>query len=119
MDVAIIPGNFKPKDFNRMSRRTGILFSITAFLLVPILLGMTPLNFVHKMGSGCPFSQGKQALKCNPCPFHSIVSHDDPTVVNLSTASLDQELTPLLGIQVLDSDSIPSNITFNYAPMRC
>ena len=119
MDVANTQSNFEPKDFNRMSRRTRILLCITAFLLVPILLGMTTLNFVHKMGSECPFSQGKQALKCNPCPFHSIVSQDDPTVVNLSIASLDQELTPAFDIQALDADSIQSTNTFNSVPLRC
>ena len=92
---------------------------MTAILLIPILLGMTPLNFVQKMGSGCPFSQDKQVLKCNLCPFNSIVSQADPAVVNLSTASLDQELTPAFDIKTLDADSIPSNITFDSAPLRC
>ena len=119
MDVAIIQSNFKLRNFNWMSRKQRTLLSMTAILLIPVLLGMTPLNFAHKMGSGCPFSQGKQALKCNLCPFNSIVSQADPTAINLSAASLDQELTPAFDIQLLDADSIPSNITFNPAPMRC
>ncbi len=84
-----------------MSRKTKILLFLTAILLIPILLGMTPLNFVQKMGSGCPFSQDKQVLKCHLCPFNSIVSQGDPFVVNLSTASLDQELTPAFDIKTL------------------
>jgi hypothetical protein len=102
-----------------MSKRSKITLSVTAIVLIPILLGMTPLNLVHKIGAGCPFSQGKQNLKCNPCPFHSIVSQDDPTVVNLNLTPLDQELTPAFDIQVLDSDSIHSNTTFNFVPLRC
>jgi hypothetical protein len=102
-----------------MSKRSRIILSVTAILLIPILLGMTPLNFVQKIGTGCPLSQSKQVLKCNPCPFNSIVSQDDPTIVNLNLTSLDKEFTPTLGIQVLDSDSIHSNTTFNSVPLRC
>ena len=96
-----------------------LLFIIPAILLIPILLAMTPLNFVHKIGAGCPFSQGKQGLKCNPCAFHSIISQDDPTIVNLNLTLLDQESTPALDIQALDPDSIYSSITFNSVPLRC
>ena len=96
-----------------------LLFIILAIFLIPILLGMTPLNFIHKIGAGCPFSQGKQGLKCNPCSFHSIISQDDPTIVNLNLTPLDHELTPTLDIQDLDTDSIHSNITFHSVPLRC
>ena len=96
-----------------------LLFIIPAILLIPILLGMTPLNFVQKIGAGCPLSQTKQVLKCNPCPFNSIVSQDDPTIVNLNLTRLDQESTPVLGIEVLESDSIHSNTSFNSVPLRC
>ena len=97
-----------------------LLFVIPAILLIPILLGMTPLNFVQKIGAGCPLSQGKQALKCNPCSFNSIISKDDPTVVNLNLTRMDQESTPAASdIEVLDPDSLCSNITFNSVPLRC
>jgi len=102
-----------------MSGRSKLFILIPTIILIPILLGMTPLNFVQKIGAGCPLSQGKQVLKCNPCPFNSIVSQDDPTIVNLNLTPLDQESTPVLDIQVLDSDSIQSNITFNSVPLRC
>jgi hypothetical protein len=96
-----------------------LLLIIPVILLIPILLGMTPLNFVHKIGAGCPFSQGKQALKCNPCPFHSIISQDDPTILNLNLTPLDQEslLVQEFGISLLES--INSNISFNSVPLRC
>jgi hypothetical protein len=102
-----------------MSGRHELRFIITAILLIPILLGMTPLNFVQKIGAGCPFSQGKQVLKCNPCPFDSIISQDEPTIDNLNLAPLTQESTPTFDIQVLDSDSIHSNTIFNSVPLRC
>ena len=102
-----------------MLGRHKLLLFIPAILLSPILLGMTPLNMAHKIGAGCPFSQGKQALTCNPCPFHSIVSHDDPLIVNLNLTPLNQESTPTLDIQVLDPDSVHSNIALNSVPLRC
>jgi len=102
-----------------MLSRHKLLLLIPTILLLPILLGMTPLNMAHKIGAGCPFSQDKQALTCNPCPFHSIVSHDDPLIVNLNLTPLNQESTPTLDIQVLDPDSIHSNINFKSVPLRC
>jgi len=103
-----------------MSYKWKFLIIVTAIVLIPVLTGMTPVNFVHKIGAGCPFSQGKQVLTCNPCPFHSLISQDDPIVINLSLAtSLDQESTSAVDVQALNSDSIHSNITFNSVPLRC
>ena len=45
-----------------MLGRHKLLILIPALILIPILLGMTPLNFVQKIGADVPFSQGKQAL---------------------------------------------------------
>ena len=102
-----------------MLGRQKLLILIPALILIPILLAIIPLNFVQKIGAGCPFSEGRQVLKCNPCPFNSFISHDDPTIVNLNLTQLHQESTPVFDIQVLDSDSIHSNITFNSVPLRC
>jgi hypothetical protein len=96
-----------------------LLLILPVIFLIPILLGMTPLNFVQKIGAGCPFAQGKQVMKCNPCPFNSIISQDDPTVVNLNLTPLDQESTSGCNIQVLDSGAIHPNITFPSIPLRC
>jgi hypothetical protein len=96
-----------------------LLLLIPVILLVPILLGMTPLNMAHKLASGGPFTHCKQVQCSNHCPFHSIASHDDPTIVNLNSTSLDQESTPTFGIIVLDPDSIHSNVTFGSVLLRC
>jgi len=96
-----------------------LLLLIPAILLIPILLGMTPLNMAHRLASGGPFTHCKQAQWGNQCPFHSLISHDDPTIVNLNLTSLDQESTPTSDIHVLDPDSTHSNITFNSIPLRC
>jgi hypothetical protein len=96
-----------------------LLFIIAAILLIPILLGMTPLNIAHKLASGGPFTHCKQVKLNNHCPFHSATSHDDPSIVNLNLALLDQESKPTFDIQVSDLDSIHSNISINSVPLRC
>ena len=102
-----------------MLGRNKLLFLIAAIILIPILLGMTPLNMANRLASGGPFTHCKQAQWSNHCPFHSIISHDDPTIINLNLTSLDQESTPTFDIRVLDPDSTHSNITFSSVPLRC
>jgi hypothetical protein len=102
-----------------MSGRHKLLFLIAALILIPILLGMTPINMAHRLASGGPFTHCKQAQWSNQCPFHSLISHDDPTIVNLNLTALDQEPTPTSDIHVLDPDSTHSNITFDSVPLRC
>jgi len=102
-----------------MLSRHKFLILIPAIFLIPILLGMTPLNMAHKLASGGPFTHCKQAQWSNHCLFHSVTSQDDPTIVNLNLTLLDQESTPAFDTQVLDPDSIHSNISFNSVPLRC
>ena len=102
-----------------MLGRHKLLLLIPVILLIPILLGMTPLNMAHKLANGGPFTHGKQGCWNNYCPFNSLVSHNDLTVGILSSTALDQESTPTFNIQVLDLDSIHSNVTFNSVPLRC
>jgi hypothetical protein len=102
-----------------MLGRHKLLLLIPAVILIPILLGMTPLNMSYRLASGGPFTHCKQAQWTNYCLFHSLISHDDPTIVNLNLNPLNQESMPTLNIKVLDPDSIHSNITFNSVPLRC
>jgi hypothetical protein len=102
-----------------MLGRHKLLILIAAIILIPILLGMIPLNMAHKLASGGPFTHCKQAQWGNHCPFHSLISHDDPTIVSLNSTSLGQESTRTSDIEVLDPDSIHSNITLNSVPLRC
>ena len=99
--------------------RHKLLILTAAIILIPILLWMTPLNMAHRLSSGGPLTHCKQVRWSNQCPFHSIVSHDDSTIVNLNSTSLDLESTPASDIQVLDLDSVHSNVTFNSVPLRC
>jgi hypothetical protein len=68
-----------------MLLRSRLLILIPALLLIPIFLGLTPLNFAHKMGTGCPMTKAAPILKCASCPFNSLVSHNDLSVCLDST----------------------------------
>ncbi len=102
-----------------MLGRHKLLILIAAIILIPILFGMVPLNMAHKLANGGPFTHCKQVQGSNHCPFHSIASHDHPTILNLNSASMDHESTPTSDIRVLDPGSIQSNITLNSVPLRC
>jgi hypothetical protein len=102
-----------------MLGRHKLLILIPVILLIAILFGMTPLNLAHRLASGGPFTHCKQAQWSNHCPFNSIASHNDPTIVNLNSTPLDQESTPASDIHDLDSGSTHSNMIFNSVPLRC
>ena len=102
-----------------MLGRHKLLLFIPVIILIPILLGMTPFNMARRLATGGPFTHGKQAQWNNHCLFHSLVSRDDPTIVNLNLTPLDQESMLTLDIQVLGPGSIHSNVTFNSVPLRC
>jgi len=102
-----------------MLSRHKLLLLVPAILIIPILFGMTPLNMAHRLGNGGPFTHCKQAQWSNHCPFHSFTSHDDPTIVNLNSTSIDQVSTPAFDTRILDPDSIHSNVTLDSVPLRC
>lgn len=102
-----------------MPSKSKIIFSVTAIFLIPILLGITPLNFVQKIGAGCPFSQGKQALTCNPCPFNSILSQEDHGIANLPLTLFEGDSVDLGAFEILNSRSITSNCLFRVIRLRC
>jgi hypothetical protein len=96
-----------------------LMILIPATLLILILFWMPPLKMGYRLADGGPFVHGKQVHLANHCPFRSLITHDDPTVVILNLTPLHQESTPTFDIQVLDLDSVHSNITSNSVPLRC
>ena len=102
-----------------MLGRHRLLLLIPAILLIPILLGMTPLNMAHSLASGGPFTHGKQGCWNNHCPFHSIASHNDLANVSLNSTPLFLGLPSMQDSQISLSDSVQSNITSNSIPLRC
>jgi len=96
-----------------------IMILSTVVLLVPILLGLTPMNFVQKMGTGCPLDLGKKIQRCNPCPFHSMVSHEDHELVKLPQIISHATWNPLGRLRILHSDALLSTNPPRMDPLRC
>jgi len=102
-----------------MLGRHKLLLLIPAIILIFIILGMPPLSMAHKLATGDPFTHCKQVQIRNHCLFHSLISHEDPIIVNLTFTPLDQESKTICDIQALDPDSIHSNTTIHSVPLRC
>jgi hypothetical protein len=100
-----------------MLGRHKLLIIIPAIILIPILIGMTPLNLFGKLSSQCPSSQAKQIQRASSCLFNSIVSQVDLSVVVLDSTLLEQESTLPFHIKV--HDSIHSKISLISVPLRC
>lgn len=102
-----------------MLGRHKLLILITALLLIPLLLGMTPLKMAHRLASGGPLPHCKHTQWSNYCPFHTLAPHGDPTIINSNLTSMNQETTPAFDIHVLNPDSTHSNVIFNSVHLRC
>jgi hypothetical protein len=102
-----------------MLNRHKILFLILAVILIPILLGMTPLNLVKKFSSGWPLSNCKQTLRGDFCLFNSLISHDDLTIGILNSTLLMQDLMPSLHFQTLILPSSGYSSYLSLVPLRC
>jgi len=102
-----------------MVSRHKLLILIPAIILIPILLGMTPLNMAQRLGSGGALAQGKQACWSNNCPFHSIASHDSQVLVSLRLATAYQVSPSTQAFRISLLDSFHSNTFFNPVPLRC
>jgi len=102
-----------------MLGRHKLLILIPAILLIPILLGMTPLNMAHRLASSGALAHGKQACWSNYCPFHSIASHDNQILANLSLATVYQVSPSTQESRISLLDSVDSNTFFNPVPLRC
>ncbi len=96
-----------------------LIILVPAMLVILILLGVPPLNMAHRSAGGVPFAHGKQAHLASQCPFRSLITHEDPTVVILNLTPLHQESKVTFDLGFLDPDSILPNIMSNSFPLRC
>jgi hypothetical protein len=99
--------------------RHKLLILIPAIILIPILLGMTPMSMIHNLGSGGPFTHGKQTKLSNHCLFNSLTSHENLTVAILNSTLLDQQSLSSQEFRAPVLDSVHSNTFYNPAPLRC
>ena len=102
----------------QMVSKHRLLIVIPAITLIPLLLGLIPLNIAHKLSKGDPFVHCKQ-MRLGNCPYNSLVSQDEHTVAPLDSTRLEQESTPADDFIVLEVDSIYHNISLNSVPLRC
>ena len=100
-----------------MAGRHKSLIFVIAIILIPVLLGTTPLNLVQKLSGRCPLSQDKQIQRVSSCLFNSIVSQDDSYMLILISTLLEQEPTLLFHVEV--NDWIHPNIFLISVPLRC
>jgi hypothetical protein len=100
-------------------KRHKTIVLLTSLVLIPVLFGLMPLNFMHRLASGVPLSPVKQVIKCNPCPFHSLTSHPEP--LQIESSSVPMEPRPLVLSISLNAgrDVIPSGPLPDPSPLRC
>jgi len=92
---------------------------IPALLLIPLLLGMVPLNMAHKLAHGGAFAQGSQGCSCKNCPAHSLISHNHFDAAPINETSPDQGLTYFQKALCAVPESIHSNTHSVSIPLRC
>jgi len=102
-----------------MLRKRKLLILVLTVILIPILLGMTPLNLVNKFSSGWPLAKGNQILRGDFCLFNSLISQDDLTIGILNSTLLGQDLTPSLHSQTLILDRSRYSSYLSSVPLRC
>ena len=102
-----------------MVRRKKLFILIPALFLIPILLGIVPLNMAHKLAQGGPFAHSQN---CNNklCSARPIVSYNHLNVQALNSIAPDQELVPATGTLFSEvPESFPSSTRFHSIPLRC
>jgi len=103
----------------QMVSKHRLLIVIPAITLIPLLLGLIPLNIAHKLSKGNPFVHCKQ-MQLGNCLFNALGSQDEHTVASLHPTRLEQESTRADNfIVVLNINSICHNISLDSVPLRC
>jgi hypothetical protein len=99
--------------------KSKIIILIVAIVLVPILIGATPLSLASKMAGGCPFKQRPMFERCNPTVIHSTVSPDNLSNISLPLAPLSSPLPAFPKIQIVDLRAALSLDALTPSPLRC
>jgi hypothetical protein len=86
-----------------MLNRYKRLFLVSVIVLIPVLLGTTPLNLFHKLSGHGPFSEEKQIQRASSCLFYSAVSQDHIDLPSLNLTLPAEESTPLFHFKLENS----------------
>jgi hypothetical protein len=106
-----------------MPRKTPIVFMIAAIILIPIILGMTPIKIGQKLTGNCPCDHCKTTTNFTPRIFNTVTSqsHED----NVGDAGLPPppfvfDSMALLSGETIDNHVvIVSNYLLETPPLRC
>lgn len=102
-----------------MFRRKKLFILIPTLLLIPLLLGMVPINMAHKLAQGGTFTQGSHGCSSKNCPANSLVSHNHFDAAIVNEPSPDQGLTYFSKALRAVPESIHSNSHSVSTPLRC
>lgn len=101
-----------------MFRKKRLFILIPALLLIPLLVGMIPLNMAHKLAQGGAFMPGSQG-SCKNCPAHSLISHNHFDAALVNGTSPDQGLAYFQKALCAVPESIHPNSHSVSIPLRC
>ena len=91
---------------------------IAALVLIPLFLGLIPINMAHKLASGTPSCPVKQTLRYSSCLFDSVTSHAEPAQVAVVEFSFAPPPATFVIPLVADGEVIHS-IFPDISPLRC
>jgi len=100
-----------------MADKHKLAIIIIAIILIPVLLGMTPLNLFQKLSSQCPLSQGKQMQRTSSCLFNALISQDHLIVCIVDLPPLERESSP--SFHISPHGLIHFNLPLLSTPLRC
>ncbi len=106
-----------------MNTKRKTLVFVIAIVLVVVLIGLPSMNFVQKLSAGCPFTQGKTVLSCNPCLYRTVASPiETGDLVTGTLPSLSPDVLPLINIaeESVDRAVVVASVHFpETTPLRC
>jgi hypothetical protein len=106
-----------------MPRKSNIIFIISAIILIPIILGMSPIKIGQKLVGKCPCGHCKTATNFTPRLFNTVTSQNhanDVGVVGLPPPPFVLRSTALLSGELIDNEvTIISNYFSEAPPLRC
>jgi len=103
----------------QMVSKHRLLILIPAIILIPLLLGLIPLNIAHNLSKGNLFVHCKQ-MQLRNCLFNALGSQHEHAVASLHPTRLEQESTRADNfILVLNINSICHNISLDSVLLRC
>ena len=100
-----------------MSAKHKLLTILIAAILIPVLLGTTPMNLVQRLSSPLPQSPDKQIERSGSCLFNSIIVQHDLSDPGLNSDLLEWKSAD--SIQINFDNLVGSCISVAAVTLRC